>query len=249
MYQKGWGVKRDYSQAYDLYLKAANQGNNFAQASLGLLYYEGWGVQKDLEKSLTWYKKAAVQGHKTAIRRCKEIEQILANRIDSSQINFPIPAFITGDKVNVRSNPNIESYSRKQLYSGHPVSVSRRSSETDGDWFYISTASGTNGWVRGDYVRFSDNVTRTQQERENRKYLLPSRGIVSKIQIGNRTGTQLNLRSFPHTDTSNIIREISTGDNFTALDIFAEEERDWYRIRTYDSGTEGWVSGRFINLQ
>lgn len=249
MYQKGWGVKRDYSQAYDLYLKAANQGNNFAQASLGLLYYEGWGVQKDLEKSLTWYKKAAVQGHKTAIRRCKEIEQILANRIDSSQIDFPIPAFITGDKVNVRSDPNIESYSRKQLYSGHPVSVSRRSSETDGDWFYISTASGTNGWVRGDYVRFSDNVTRTQQERENRKHLLPSRGSVSKIQIGNRTGTQLNLRSFPHTDTSNIIREISTGDNFTALDIFAEEERDWYRIRTYDSGTEGWVSGRFINLR
>ena len=93
------------------------------------------------------------------------------------------------------------------------------------------------------------NAKRTQQELDNRKKSLPARGVIPIIRIGNRTGDKLNLRNIPSTArTSKVITEVTTGDEFTAYEIFAEEERDWYRIRT-DDYEEGWVSGRFIQLR
>ena len=136
-----------------------------------------------------------------------------------------------------------------RLNSGHPVSVSRRSAEYNGDWYYVKTASGTEGWVKGDYVALNANAERTQQEVENRRKTLPSRGVVSTIRIGNRTGNKLNLRNIPSTArTAKVITEMTTGDEFTAFERFAEEERDWYRVRTYNY-EEGWVSGRYIELR
>jgi len=256
MYQNGWGVEQDYSKARELYLKAANQGNHFAQASMGLLYYKGWGVQQDLEEALKWYKKAAAQGHQTAIKRIEEIEREIYNRKNQQEFsrldyqgNFPVAATIFGNKVNVRRSPTINSSSVTQLNAGHPVSVSRRSSEYDGDWYQVKTASGTQGWVKGDYVALNTNAKRTQQEIDNRRKSLPARGVVSVIRIGNRTGDKLNLRNIPSTArTAKVITEMTTGDGFTAYEIFAEGERDWYRIRT-DNYEEGWVSGRFIQLK
>ena len=85
--------------------------------------------------------------------------------------------------------------------------------------------------------------------RENRRKSLPTRGVITVIRIGNRTGNKLNLRNIPSTArTAKVIIEMTTGDEFTALERFTEEERDWYRIRT-DDYEEGWVSGRFIELR
>ncbi len=256
MYQNGWGVEKDYSKAKEFYLKAANQGNSFAQASMGLLYFRGWGVHQDLEQALEWYKKAAAQGNQGARKRCEEIERIISNRNNQQRFSqldrqggFPVAATISGNKVNVRRSPTINSSSVNQLNSGHPVSVSRLSSESDGDWYYVRTASGTQGWVKGDYVALNNNVQRTQQELDNREKSLPARGEVTIIRIGNSTGNKLNLRNIPSTArTSKVITEMTTGDKFTALERFAEEERDWYRIRT-DDYEEGWISGRFIRLR
>lgn len=103
--------------------------------------------------------------------------------------------------------------------------------------------------MKGDYVALYANAERTQQERENRRKSLPTRGVVPIIRIGNRTGNKLNLRNIPSTArTARVITEMTTGDEFTAIKVFAEEERDWYRIRT-DNDEEGWVSGRFIQLR
>lgn len=254
MYQNGWGVSRSYSEAYKQYQKAAEQGNREAQASLGYLYYRGLGVKKDLRQALYWYGKSSEQGNATARRQYEMIERELADQsaIPSqpySQQNFPVSAYITGNKVNVRRSPSIDATSVNRLNSGHPVSVSRRSAESDGDWYYVRTASGTEGWVKGDYVSLNTNAERTQQEVENRRKSLPARGVVPIIRLGNRTGNKLNLRNIPSTArTAKVITEITTGDEFTALERFAEEERDWYRIRT-DNYEEGWVSGRFIQLR
>ena len=254
MYQNGWGVNRSYSEAYKQYQKAAGQGNREAQASLGYLYYKGLGVKRDLRQALYWYGKSAEQGNATAHRQYERIESELADQSATpsqsyAQQNFPVSAYITGNKVNVRRSPSIDASSVNRLNSGHPVSVSRRSAETGGDWYYVKTASGTEGWVKGDYVSLNANAERTQQEVENRRRTLPSRGVVAIIRIGNRTGNKLNLRNIPSTArTAKVITEITTGDEFTALERFAEEERDWYRIRT-DNYEEGWVSGRFIQLR
>lgn len=48
MYCYGLGTWQDYSQAFDWFLKSAEQGNRFAQFSLADLYYYGNGVEKEV---------------------------------------------------------------------------------------------------------------------------------------------------------------------------------------------------------
>ncbi len=53
---------KDYAQAAQLYNKAAEQGNAYAQNQLGNLYESGLGVAKDDATAVQWYRKAADQG-------------------------------------------------------------------------------------------------------------------------------------------------------------------------------------------
>ncbi|PNQ54193.1 hypothetical protein C1141_17200 [Vibrio agarivorans] len=48
------------------YLDDAEQGNNNAQFTLGIMYKEGDGVEQDDIQAVTWLKKAAEQGHMEA---------------------------------------------------------------------------------------------------------------------------------------------------------------------------------------
>jgi TPR repeat protein len=60
-------VPRDLEKAADLYQKAADQGNAYAQNELGWLYEYGEGVPEDFKKARELYQKAASQGDKAAI--------------------------------------------------------------------------------------------------------------------------------------------------------------------------------------
>lgn len=62
MHCYGLGTEHDYTQAFDWFLKSANEGNKFAQYSLANLYYYGNGVEKDLSQAFLWYKKSSSQG-------------------------------------------------------------------------------------------------------------------------------------------------------------------------------------------
>jgi TPR repeat protein len=53
------GLKRDFTQAEHWYRKAAEQGDPFAQAGLGILYQFGKGVKADPVEALMWYTLAA----------------------------------------------------------------------------------------------------------------------------------------------------------------------------------------------
>lgn len=55
-------VRGDYTQAHELLLPLAEQGNAGAQTILGIMYDYGHGVEKDEVKALDWYLRAAVQG-------------------------------------------------------------------------------------------------------------------------------------------------------------------------------------------
>ncbi len=50
MYEKGYGVSEDYSEALKWYRKAANQGNDIGQNNLGVMYRDGLGVSKDYQR-------------------------------------------------------------------------------------------------------------------------------------------------------------------------------------------------------
>jgi hypothetical protein len=62
-----WGnyIEQDREKAFDLYAKAAEQGNTTAQSRLGDVYdIGGYGVEQDKEKAVEWWTKSA--SHKGA---------------------------------------------------------------------------------------------------------------------------------------------------------------------------------------
>ena len=52
------GLKRDLTEAEHWYRMAAEQGDPFAQASLGILYQYGKGVKADVVQACMWYTLA-----------------------------------------------------------------------------------------------------------------------------------------------------------------------------------------------
>lgn len=54
--------KKEYGEAYDVFVSAAEKGLAAAQVELGGMYAEGLGVTLDLKKSEHWYRMAANQG-------------------------------------------------------------------------------------------------------------------------------------------------------------------------------------------
>lgn len=56
----------DYSTAYSIWLRLAQQEDANSQSSLAYLYYEGLGVHRDSKAAAKWYYKAATQGEPTA---------------------------------------------------------------------------------------------------------------------------------------------------------------------------------------
>jgi hypothetical protein len=54
------GLPKDLSQAQYWYRKAADQGDPFAEASLGILFNFGKGVPRDYVQAYTWYERAAL---------------------------------------------------------------------------------------------------------------------------------------------------------------------------------------------
>ena len=51
-----------FAQDFNNIMKAAEQGDAFAQYSLAYMYDNGEGTLKDLNKAFYWYSKAAEQG-------------------------------------------------------------------------------------------------------------------------------------------------------------------------------------------
>ncbi len=59
-YHDGIGTPINYTESIKWITKAAEQGHDFAQRTLGGYYYNGDGVLQDY-KAIEWYKKTAVQ--------------------------------------------------------------------------------------------------------------------------------------------------------------------------------------------
>jgi TPR repeat protein len=57
---------RDLAESARWYRKAADQGNAYAQNTLGLIYDRGEGVAQDYVEAIKWYRKAADKGFEPA---------------------------------------------------------------------------------------------------------------------------------------------------------------------------------------
>lgn len=54
--------QRDYSKAFPLFMKLAEQGNATAQNYVGIMYETGNGVEQNYNEAVKWYRKSAEQG-------------------------------------------------------------------------------------------------------------------------------------------------------------------------------------------
>ena len=66
MYRNGHGVDRDLNQAFNWFLKAAQNKHLKAQYELGMCYKNGLGTQKDLVQAKLWLTRAAQQDYPQA---------------------------------------------------------------------------------------------------------------------------------------------------------------------------------------
>jgi len=51
------GIEQDYNKAFELFSKAAKQGNSTAMYHLGVMYYNGTGVEKDAVKAADYFRQ------------------------------------------------------------------------------------------------------------------------------------------------------------------------------------------------
>lgn len=68
-YEFGTDVKKDLKQAFEWYLKAANQSHAPSQYKIAYFYENGLGIAKNIDSAMTWYKKAKVNGSEQASKR------------------------------------------------------------------------------------------------------------------------------------------------------------------------------------
>ena len=61
-YQYGYGIKKDYKKAFDLYTIGANLGDESAIFSLAECYRNGIGIKKNVQTAVTLFKKAMEKG-------------------------------------------------------------------------------------------------------------------------------------------------------------------------------------------
>ena len=57
----------EYSDAFELLLSAAQNGNSDAQYTIGYMYYEGLGVNRDENAALRWIRQSAESGNRRAV--------------------------------------------------------------------------------------------------------------------------------------------------------------------------------------
>lgn len=77
-YYWGRSVERNYSKAYQLFLKSAKAGNAESSRYLGLIYLSGNGVPKDLKESIKWFERASSLGDDMATKHLNKLK-ILSN--------------------------------------------------------------------------------------------------------------------------------------------------------------------------
>lgn len=66
MYENGWVVARELTEAISWYRQSAQQGYAAAFNNLGVLYEQGSGVQRDRAKAVSLLRQAAAQGNAVA---------------------------------------------------------------------------------------------------------------------------------------------------------------------------------------
>ncbi len=135
--------------------------------------------------------------------------------------SFPVISFaeenkgkILADEVNLRKEPNTESEVIKQLKIDSSVNILG----VEGDWYHCSQ-SGDEGYVRMDYVFYSDDIAKATINADDVKF---------------RAGPSVEDEVYGHFDTGNHVEIIGL-------------KNGWYKVKY--GGKVGYVSVEYVDVE
>ena len=85
-YESGLGVPQNYIAAVDLYRRAAEQGDVFAQCRLGLSYDKGHGVRQDFILAYKWLDLAAAKASRRERDFYLRLRDAVASKMSLAQV-------------------------------------------------------------------------------------------------------------------------------------------------------------------
>jgi uncharacterized protein len=85
-YENGLGVPQNYIAAVDLYRRAAEQGDVFAQCRLGLSYDKGHGVPQDFILAYKWLDLAAAKASRRERDFYLRLRDAVASKMSLAQV-------------------------------------------------------------------------------------------------------------------------------------------------------------------
>ena len=137
-YDRGDGVKRNSTKAFEWYWKAAKQGLAKAQFNLAVLYFTGDGVEKNFEQVVQWFRRSAEQGvvdsqnylgafYEMGIGVNPDLESAIQWYRRAAEQGFPMSQYMLGTKYGLGHglpSNRIESFRwiRYAANQGHPAS-------------------------------------------------------------------------------------------------------------------------------
>jgi len=145
--------------------------------------------------------------------------------------SFARPATLTatpGSQINVRSAPTTTATSPHYGLVGDRVEVLRTTVQDGDQWNFVKFASGAQGWIRADFMRYLD---------QDAAY-----GVLT----GN-PDDRINIRSAPSTAAASPSYGLA-GDVVKVLDQTTGKDGYVWHYVQFPSGAKGWVRGDLIRL-
>lgn len=123
-FEHGRTVKQDYRLAFEMYCKAALQGDAESAYSMGFMYFNGRGVSRSIPLASHWFKQAAERGDSHAQQMLARFGDMTPSADPACQAPAPEPEI----KLVAAPNPNrqlVESWVKEiaPIYSIDPQLV------------------------------------------------------------------------------------------------------------------------------
>jgi len=135
---------------------------------------------------------------------------------------------ITTDVLNVRKGPGT-SYA---LVTKIGLNERHEVWEIKDGWYKIKVKN-MEGWVFGEYVKFSPSVSAPETSKQPQDNIQPG-GLLPAVLIV--TGNNVNIRQWNSMDAP-VVDQVKSGDALTVL----SGQGDWYQVRLLN-GKSGWVA-------
>ena len=133
----------------------------------------------------------------------------------------------SSSQINVRSSPTIASARAHYGLAGDRVEVTRSMLGSDrAMWDYVQFSSGAKGWVRGDFIRYTE-------------------GMAEYGVLAGKAGNRVNVRANPSTSATSPHYGLQ-GDVVQLLDYKNTKDGYVWHFVQFSSGAKGWVRSDLV---